>query len=727
MGQALQVSRCDLQPSRNNAAHRTAAVSTERLVVRRGQPFALTLHFREPLPGAPRRYLRKTCLVAQTGQRPSQKDGSLVRFPISRQGRQSGWQAFVDAPESLSWTLTVTSPADAVIGRYSLLLQHGRGAPRPLGTFTLLFNPWCQEDSVFLPNEAQRQEYVCNEEGTVYWGLEEAPQQQPWDYGQFQEDIVDLSLALPAIGLFWLQDAPCAQRSDPLHVCRLVSSMLNSKTHQAILEGGWTGDYSDGTSPFQWPGSAPILRRWLAARGQPVRYGQCWVFAGVLCTVLRSLGIPTRVVTSFASAQDTAGRLRVDEYFDESAALIPGLSEAAVWPFHAWNECWMARRDLPPGYDGWQAVDATPQEEGSYSSFCGPAPVRAIKEGRLDLPYDVATFFAATNATCAAWVRQDNGDFQRAFSSTKFVGNNLSTKAVGSDRCEDLTQHYKHPEGSAAERAVLSKVSHEQERLQAQIEGDSCPPQPPLAPPAQEDDTEPLLFAHIQAKSSWPLGQDAPVSVLVVNRTGEEKSLALVLGAQPLQYDGKALPQFWKEEYHFTLPSGHEEALSTTLPYAEYGPALRNNSLLLKLTALLRDTASHSNHLAWQEIHFCAPGLNIQAWRHPSWQQHSAEDPLHADPGRAPEADSAGREPPAPAPQGLQDHPGGGSSLELLQSNRTPTPRITIKCTWSDTPQTVAPSSSAQHQQKRGCGGALSKSSNSPVPKASWLLSCTAV
>nr|XP_028591569.1 erythrocyte membrane protein band 4.2-like isoform X2 [Podarcis muralis] len=630
MGQALQVSRCDLQPSRNNAAHRTAAVSTERLVVRRGQPFALTLHFREPLPGAPRRYLRKTCLVAQTGQRPSQKDGSLVRFPISRQGRQSGWQAFVDAPESLSWTLTVTSPADAAIGRYSLLLQHGRGAPRPLGTFTLLFNPWCQEDSVFLPNEAQRQEYVCNEEGTVYWGLEEAPQQQPWDYGQFQEDIVDLSLALPAIGLFWLQDAPCAQRSDPLHVCRLVSSMLNSKTHQAILEGGWTGDYSDGTSPFQWPGSAPILRRWLAARGQPVRYGQCWVFAGVLCTVLRSLGIPTRVVTSFASAQDTAGRLRVDEYFDESAALIPGLSEAAVWPFHAWNECWMARRDLPPGYDGWQAVDATPQEEGSYSSFCGPAPVRAIKEGRLDLPYDVATFFAATNATCAAWVRQDNGDFQRAFSSTKFVGNNLSTKAVGSDRCEDLTHHYKHPEGSAAERAVLNKVSHEQERLQDQIEGDSSPPQPPLAPPAQEDDTEPLLFAHIQAKSSWPLGQDAPVSVLVVNRTGEEKSLALVLGAQPLQYDGKALAQFWKEEYHFTLPSGHEEALSTTLPYAEYGPALRNNSLLLKLTALLRDTASHSNHLAWQEIHFCAPGLNIQVpERTAQFQATQAEIQLH--------------------------------------------------------------------------------------------------
>ena len=33
-----------------------------------------------------------------------------------------------------------------------------------------------------------------------------------------------------------------------------------------------------------------------------------------------------------------------------------------------WNEAWMARPDLPLGYGGWQAVDATPQErsDGKY-------------------------------------------------------------------------------------------------------------------------------------------------------------------------------------------------------------------------------------------------------------------------------------------------------------------------------------------------------------------------
>lgn len=50
----------------------------------------------------------------------------------------------------------------------------------------------------------------------------------------------------------------------------------------------------------------------------------------------------------------------------------------------------MARSDLPPGFGGWQVLDATPQEEspqgGGYRT--GPAPIKAIKEGN-SLVYDV--------------------------------------------------------------------------------------------------------------------------------------------------------------------------------------------------------------------------------------------------------------------------------------------------------------------------------------------------
>lgn len=58
-----------------------------------------------------------------------------------------------------------------------------------------------------------------------------------------------------------------------------------------------------------------------------------------------------------------------------------------------WNDCWMKRPDLPDGYDGWQIVDATPQETSSgtglYRSILGGtgrkprgAGLRPAGEGR---------------------------------------------------------------------------------------------------------------------------------------------------------------------------------------------------------------------------------------------------------------------------------------------------------------------------------------------------------
>lgn len=52
--------------------------------------------------------------------------------------------------------------------------------------------------------------------------------------------------------------------------------------------------------------------------GDSVRYGQCWVFSGVLTTVMRSLGVPCRSVTNFASAHDVPlpkYNRSVDRYF----------------------------------------------------------------------------------------------------------------------------------------------------------------------------------------------------------------------------------------------------------------------------------------------------------------------------------------------------------------------------------------------------------------------------
>lgn len=83
----------------------------------------------------------------------------------------------------------------------------------------------------------------------------------------------------------------------------------------------------------------------------------------------------------------------------------------------------------------------------SGPSFCGPAPVQAIKEGDVEVDYDVCYFFAAMNAKCKVWIHMADDIFKPASISTKYMGNNISTKSVGSERCEDITHNYKYPEG----------------------------------------------------------------------------------------------------------------------------------------------------------------------------------------------------------------------------------------------------------------------------------------
>lgn len=59
---------------------------------------------------------------------------------------------------------------------------------------------------------------------------------------------------------------------------------VNSNDDRGILEGRWHGSYQGGVNPTEWSGSADILQCWALSDCSPVRYGQCWVFAAVLCT-----------------------------------------------------------------------------------------------------------------------------------------------------------------------------------------------------------------------------------------------------------------------------------------------------------------------------------------------------------------------------------------------------------------------------------------------------------
>lgn len=58
---------------------------------------------------------------------------------------------------------------------------------------------------------------------------------------------------------------------------------VNAKDDEGVLVGSWDNIYAYGVPPSAWTGSVDILLEYQSTKN-PVRYGQCWVFAGVFNT-----------------------------------------------------------------------------------------------------------------------------------------------------------------------------------------------------------------------------------------------------------------------------------------------------------------------------------------------------------------------------------------------------------------------------------------------------------
>uniref|UniRef100_A0A8C2YTA1 Protein-glutamine gamma-glutamyltransferase 4 n=2 Tax=Chinchilla lanigera TaxID=34839 RepID=A0A8C2YTA1_CHILA len=433
----------------NAAAHHTADFQTPALVLRRGQVFTLRLQLSQPLqPGQDH-----LTLQFSMGLEPSVSRHTLISLDLQSSASWHGWRASIRSQAGSEVVIAVTSAPHAIVGVYSLEVKSGRHLFEPEdSTVYLLFNPWCPDDAVFLPTEEERAEYILSDTGYVYMGSFRQVKEKPWNYGQFEKNILDCCIFLMTQSYLKTMDM-----RDPVMVGRNMGAMVNSQNKDGVLVGNWSGEYQGGTAPHLWTGSAPILQRYYSTR-TPVSFGQCWVFAGVLTTVLRALGIPARAVTVFDSAHDTEENLTLDMFVNEMGKTVPNKTNDSIWNFHVWTEAWMKRKDLPPGNDGWQVVDGTPQELSQGLYCCGPSPVAAVRRGNIFMGYDTKFVFSEVNADKLVWLVRTVGRREKVSLlsvETMSIGKNISTKAVGQDRRSDITHQYKFPEGSSDERAIM--------------------------------------------------------------------------------------------------------------------------------------------------------------------------------------------------------------------------------------------------------------------------------
>ncbi|XP_066527048.1 protein-glutamine gamma-glutamyltransferase 2a [Hoplias malabaricus] len=585
MDQVLEIERVDLSCSVNNAEHHTELNGVNRLIVRRGQPFTITVHLQ---PGSHIHNGLNINLIVNTGPASSEDLDTTVKFGLSKFTSKTRWSATAVVTSENTLSLTVSSNPSAPIGLYQLTLDQANGVT--LGQFVLLFNPWCPRDSVYLGSEDKRQEYVLSQDGIIFRGKPKHITTLPWTLGQFEPEMLDICLKVLDQSLQHLQNPgqDCSDRRSPVYVTRVLSAIINSQDNKGVLVGNWTGDYEDGVRPTAWKDSCSILRQWYHQDFIGVEYGQCWVFAAVACTVSRALGIPCRVVTNYGSAHDTNANLLIEHFYNESAEDI---GDDSIWNFHVWVESWMSRPDLKLGYEGWQASDPTPQETSEGVFCCGPVPVRAIKEGDLTVKYDAPFVYAEVNADVVDYVILGDGRQVKIGDSTTEVGQCIITKAVGSDERVDITHLYKYPEGSEEERQVFEKANHQNRLIQ--------------------DEEEPGLQVKIKLTPQMMVGTDFDVFAHVKNNTDTPKKCHLMFYAQVVSYNGKLAKTCGLTELtDMNLGSTEGNKATLRVLYSEYGKAITQDRMI-KLVAMLVDTESKEIYRATKTINLDCPSIDI--------------------------------------------------------------------------------------------------------------------
>ncbi|KAM7038148.1 uncharacterized protein M8220_010277 [Acridotheres tristis] len=574
------------QPSVNAANHHTDRYANTELTVRRGQAFNITLYFNRP-----RQNGESLGFVTEIGPSPSESHRTRAVFNLSEAGG-SGWSA-AQGPSSdpAAVNFTISSPANAVIGRYNLSLRVTSGNkiyPRYLGQFVLLFNPWCPGDDVYMSNENERQEYVLNENGIIFVGNARYIEARGWYYGQFQ-DLLNICLTMLDLSLYYRQDPAMdvSRRGDPKYVGRVISSMINGNDNDnGVLLGKWQGSFHSHENPSRWDGSVIILKKWRQDNYRPVQYGQCWVFAGVMCTVLRCLGIPTRLVSNFNSAHDVDRNLSIDKYYDSSGRSL-NISKDSTWDYHVWNESWFIRPDLGRSYNGWQVLDATPQEQSRGIFQCGPASVLAIKEGEVDLDYDTLFVYSEVNADCNRWIVYNDGTKKRIYCDTEIIGRSISTKAVGSNGRVDVTANYKYPEGSSEERRVYKKAL-------AKILGTSVTEGRTDSPGGRSAETmrNPGIAGKFKLVEPPVFGKDINLVLVLNNLSSDRKRVRVDMSASTILYTRRAVAEILKAATSVELGPKQGKHVRVKIPYTHYGKYLTTDKRI-QVTALCEVMRTH--------------------------------------------------------------------------------------------------------------------------------------
>lgn len=230
MNRGLKVKQINPLILENGPLHHTDDYeTTDALVVRRGTPFTISiLHegFNEEED--------EFFFQLKAGRNAKQKDGSAIEI---RKGEPS--------KESPSFQITSTSDgelrvsintcANTLVSRYSLSIisielnkKKRRRIEFEHSEFVyILFNPWNEDDEVYMEDEKLKEEYVLNDNGCLYVS---GHRWRPWWFGQFTDAALQCTFQI-------LEKVRPSWRDNAREVARAISSRCNSCDNDGLLVG----------------------------------------------------------------------------------------------------------------------------------------------------------------------------------------------------------------------------------------------------------------------------------------------------------------------------------------------------------------------------------------------------------------------------------------------------------------------------------------------------------
>ncbi|MDX2118996.1 MAG: transglutaminase domain-containing protein [Planctomycetota bacterium] len=375
--------------------------------------------------------------------------------------------------------MRVFIPSDAAVGEYAFraVVKDSAGSRLDEKAFTnpvvILFNPWDSSDATYMEDAAWRDEYVETGYGlyTDFAGI------AFWSYEQYESDVLLGTMKL-------LEGLSEADRAKPEVVTRWLTDRMNSVNLPGVLQDCWTAFGCEGSAAWTGDSSRTVFER---ARTSvwPVGYGQCYTFANVGVSALRTLGIPARTISVLNAGIERNSppngvieRVLCEVESPQGVRVIdpsPGAPLNAscrvdlkdyedYWSgSHVWGEAWFRRPDLGVGYDGWQAFDPSPllQKNGQYRSASGPVPVRAVRNWDYT-PIDASFVISQVDADIMTRVAYLDGRVELStVVDTTTIGSQIQTKRPGrnSTEMEPIFSDYKSVLRDPPEDVTLSAPS----------------------------------------------------------------------------------------------------------------------------------------------------------------------------------------------------------------------------------------------------------------------------